>query len=113
MTKKIRRSTLILPVNQQRFVENIFVPYLQNNAALQQIHNVADRMPGFPELAFPSEKIALRERRSHADLLDDPVFQNILTRRIERLDMMLAARDAAYVSELSELLELLEKELGQ
>ncbi len=98
---------------QQRFVESVFIPYLQDNAALQQIHNVADSMPGYPEDTFPIEKIDLRERRSHADLLDDPVFQNILTRRIERLDTMLAAREEAYVSELTALIKLLDKELSQ
>ena len=70
-------------------------------------------MPGYPEDTFPIEKIELRERRSHADLLDDPVFQNILTRRIERLDTMLAAREEAYVSELTALIKLLDKELSQ
>ena len=97
--------------HQQRFVENVFVPYLQENAALQQIYNVANRMPGSTEDVFPTEMIELRERRSHADLLDDPKFQNILTRRIARLDILLSARDGAYVSDLSEVIKLLDEEL--
>ena len=97
--------------HQQRFVENVFVPYLQENAALQQIYNVANRMPGSTEDVFPTEMIELRERRSHADLLDDPKFQNILTRRIARLDILLSARDGAYVSDLSDVIKLLDEEL--
>lgn len=98
---------------QEIFVNNRFMPFMVENASLQQITNVGEQLPGFPEDTFPLEKIELRELRSHSNLLDDPVFQNLLTRRIERMGMMLAARDEGYVPELRELIALIEQELDE
>lgn len=98
---------------QSVFVNERFIPYLTEHAFLQQISNVGDEMPGFPEEIMPIEKIELREYRSHAPLLNDPVFQNLLTRRIERMDMLLDARDEEYLSELRELIFMIEQELDQ
>jgi hypothetical protein len=98
---------------QEIFVNNRFMPFLVENASLQQIFNVAGQTPGFPEDTFPLEKIELRELRSHSILLDDPVFQNLLTRRIGRMDMMLDARGEGYVLGLRELIALIEQELDE
>ena len=57
------------------------------------------------------EKIELRESRSHSSLLDDPVFQNLLSRRIQRTDMLSKSRDERYLSDLRELIVLVEEEL--
>ena len=89
------------------------MPFLVENASLQQISNVSEQVPGFPGDPIPLEKIELREVRSHSNLLDDPVFQNLLTRRIERMDVMLDGRDKGYVPKLRELIALVEQELDE
>jgi len=98
---------------QARFHNERFMPYLENNSSLQQIYNVAEYMPGFPEQKFDVEKIELRELRSHSLLLDDPTFQNLLTQRIARFDVMLSMRDAQYVTELRDLITQIEHELAE
>jgi hypothetical protein len=96
---------------QATFVNERFMPFLEENVSLQQISNVSEQVPGFPENKVAAEKIDLRELRSHSGLLDDPVFQNLLTRRIERINVMLDARDKEYVAELRELIALVAAEL--
>lgn len=98
---------------QASFHMDRFMPYLEQHSALQQIYNVAEHAPGFPEETFAVKKIELRNLRSHSLLLDDPVFQNLLTRRISRLGMMLNERDKLYVTELRELIALIEGELAK
>ena len=97
---------------QARFHHDRFMPYLENHASLQQIFNVAEYTPGFPEEPFDVQKIELRELRPHSRLLDDPVFQNLLTRRISRLDMMLSMRDEQYMKGLRDLIIQIEQELA-
>jgi len=97
---------------QARFHNDTFMPYLGEHASLQQIFNIADRAPGFPEEPFNVQKIELRKLRSHSLLLDDPVFQNLLTQRIARMDMLLDTREEQYVTELRELITQIEQELA-
>ena len=97
---------------QARFHNDRFMPYLEGNASLQQIFNVAEHAPGFPEEQLVVRKIELREFRSHSLLLDDPVFQNLLAQRIARMDMLLDTRDEQYVAELRELITQIEQELA-
>lgn len=97
---------------QARFHNERFMPYLENHSSLQQIFNVAEHAPGFSEEPFDVEKIELRELRTHSLLLDDPVFQNLLTRRMSRLDMMLGMRDEQYITELRDLIIQVERELA-
>lgn len=97
---------------QASFHHERFMPYLEENASMQQIFNVADYMPGFPEEPFVVQKIEPRELRPHSVLLDDPVFQNLLTQRIARFDTMLGMRDEQYVVELRELITQIEQELA-
>ena len=97
---------------QARFHNERFMPYLGEHASLQQIFNVAEFMPGFPVEPFDVQKIELRELRSHSPLLDDPVFQNLLTQRISRMDVLLDTRDEQYVSELRELIAQIEQEFS-
>ena len=58
------------------------------------------------------EKIELRELRPHSLLLDDPIFQNLLARRISRLDLMLGMRDEKYMTDLRDLIMQVEQELA-
>jgi hypothetical protein len=97
---------------QAIFHRDRLMPYLEKNASLQQIFNVAEHAPGFPEEQLTVQKIELREFRSHSLLLDDLVFQNLLAQRIARLDMMLNTRDEQYVLELRELITQIERELA-
>jgi hypothetical protein len=97
---------------QARFHNDRFMPYLEEHSSLQQIFNVAENAPGFPEEPFDVGKIEPRELRPHSLLLDDPVFQNLLARRISRLDMMLGMRDEQYVTELRDLIAQVEQELA-
>jgi hypothetical protein len=98
---------------QEKHVNDRFMPFLEENASLQQIYNADEHLPGFPVDTSPLDKIELRELRSHSPLLDDPVFQNLLTRRIGRMDNMLDARNERYVPELRELIALVEQELDE
>ena len=97
---------------QASFHNERFMPYLEEHTLLQQIFNVADRVPGSPEDSFDMRKIELRELRSHSLLLQDPVFQSLLTRRISRLDMMLDVREERYLTELRDLITKIEQELA-
>lgn len=98
--------------HQAVFVNERFMPFLEENASLQQIFNVSDQVPGVPDELFPVKTMELGTRRSHSSLLDDLLFQNLLTRRIQRLDMMLDARDEEYVSELHELIAMVVQEMA-
>ena len=98
-------------VLQARFHNERFIPYLEENASLQQISNAVTHTPGFPEELLATEKIELREHRSHSFLLDDPVFQNLLNRRIERMDPLHKTRDERYLPDLRKLIAQIEQEL--
>jgi hypothetical protein len=98
---------------QERFVNDRFLPYLEEKALFQQIYNVSGQTPGYPEESFPIERIEIREMRSHSQLLDDPVFQNLLAMRISRMYSMVNLRDSEYVVDLRELIVLIEQELAE
>jgi hypothetical protein len=85
--------------------------YLEENASLQQIYNASIQTPGHPEEVFPLESIEIGKLRSHSQLLDDPVFQNILARRILRMTAMVNLLESEYVTELREVIVLIEREL--
>jgi hypothetical protein len=98
---------------QERFVNESFLPYLEENALFQQIYNVSGQVPGHPEESTPIERIEIREIRSHSQLLDDLVFQNLLARRISRMYSMVNLLDSEYVVDLRELIVLIEQELAE
>lgn len=98
---------------QARLVDESYIPYLERNASLQQIYNAGEQTPGHPEESVPAESIELREMRSHSHLLDDPIFQNMLARRIGRMTTMVNLGDSEYMAELHELIGLIEQELAK
>jgi len=102
-------------VHQQEFFDERFMPFLEENTSMQQIYQVATRRPGKPSTledeGWPQHKIELKALRSHLHLLEDPVFQNLLTQRIEEQTVLLDARPEYYQSGLDELITLIEQEL--
>jgi hypothetical protein len=98
---------------QARLVDESYIPYLEENASLQQIYNAGEQTPGHPEESVPAQRIELREMRSHSHLLDDPIFQNMLARRIGRMTTMVNLGDSEYMVELRELIGLIEQELAE
>jgi len=97
--------------HHQDFFDRRFMPFLEENTSLQQIYHVAAQMPGFPDNTFPQHTIEMKERVAHSHLLQDRVFQNLLTRRIEELTTLTDFRSSAYQPELRELIVLIEQEL--
>lgn len=98
---------------QVRLVQESYIPYLEENASLQQIYSAGEQTPGHPEESVLAQRIELRELRSHSHLLDDPVFQNMLARRIDRMTSMVNLGDSEYLAELRELIGLIEQELAE
>lgn len=97
--------------HHQEFFDRVFMPFLDNNTSLQQIYQVSSQMPGHPGSNFPQHTIELRELANHSLLLEDKVFQNLLTRRIEELTTLMEFRPETYQSELRELIILVNQEL--
>jgi hypothetical protein len=97
--------------HHQDYLDGTFIPFLDENASLQQIYQVAEQMPGFPDTTFPQHTIELRELTAHSHLLGDRMFQNLLTRRIEELTSLTDFRSTNYQLELRELITLIGQEL--
>jgi hypothetical protein len=73
---------------ETEFVENIFYPYLDENASLAQIWGADDGQPGDSKSAYSSTEFPVgreavqHSEYSHRELLGNRQFQNILIRRI-------------------------------
>jgi hypothetical protein len=96
------------------------MPYLREEALIQQIFSAGDHAPGHPDIVFPGEKVALRESVSHRQLLADRKFQNLLSQRIANLldidqfqPELRGTDSASAIKDLHEIIKLLKQELAQ
>ncbi len=101
------------------FYRNYWMPYLREEASVQQIFNAGDHSPGDPDMVFPGEKVELREIISHRQLLADGKFQNLLSQRIafllniDQFQPEMGGGGLGTVTDnLQEILDLLEQELA-
>lgn len=79
--------------------------------ALGQLHNADDGPPGFPELPYDGgRKIALATSVSHADLLSNRKFQNMLLERDTLITDILTLAFPQVADDLDETIRLLEAE---
>jgi hypothetical protein len=84
------------------FVENIFYPYLDENASLAQIWGADDGQPGIVKSAFNSTEYPVgreavqHSEYSHRELLGNRQFQNILIRRILTLQNSKGWEESVY-----------------
>ena len=87
---------------ETEFIENIFYPYLDENASLAQIWGADDGQPGTLKSAinstdFPIGREAVRHSEySHRQLLEKRQFQNIVVRRILTLQNSKGWEDGVY-----------------
>ena len=103
------------------FYRNYWMPYLREEALIQQIFSAGDHAPGHPDIVFPGEKVILREIVSHRQLLADRKFQNLLSQRIANLldidqfqpELLRGTDSASAIEDLHEIIKLLEQELAQ
>ena len=95
------------------FYANWQMPFLVQHTSLAQILNAIDGAPGREEWKYDSgRKIVLKRSVSHAHLLADPVFQNLLLERDILITDLLTEAFAGLGEDLDETIGLLEQELG-
>jgi hypothetical protein len=72
------------------FFNNTQVKYLMHNAELRQIYIASNSTPGLPQ-TWPIEDVEIDGLVSHADMIHDREFRNIVTERINLLSVILDA----------------------
>jgi glycerol-3-phosphate cytidylyltransferase-like family protein len=64
------------------FFKDVWTPFLRQNAYMPQIHNFVDELPGTGEEDYIPDIKLSSHAGSHADLIGDREFQNILLQRL-------------------------------
>ena len=94
------------------FFNKIQVPFLIKHTVLQQIWNIGQHRPGFPNINFPSIlEVPLRETVSHRSLLENREFQSILAQRARSLVDIQMWSSAGVEESVAEVIQLIELEL--
>jgi hypothetical protein len=97
---------------QYELYRDRYMPYLEANSLMQQISNASFQQPGNTGIAWPGERIEVKDPVSHRKLLSDRVFQNLLTQRITWITEMLTFVPIGTRDDLDEIIVLIERELG-
>ena len=81
------------------------------SAELRQIYVASNYTPGFPERSWPIEDVEIDSLISHANMIKDRQFRNIVTERINLLSVILDATDPTLYSDLAKMIDGVGREL--
>ena len=96
------------------FTRSVIHPYLRENISLLQLNDRLLKRPGDPTHTADVPVIDLKTTTSHAAVLNDMTFRNILAQRQDILtDILSLARDPEMPQRLDETIAQLEREVGQ
>lgn len=94
------------------YYQRRLMPFLEKNTSILQIYDIPAHRPGFPEAQYPNVFPPSSSSESHRALLANREFQNILIGRVVTLTNIVEWRVSDVQTELREIIDLLETELG-
>ena len=109
------KFTWILAVlaEDMEFTRSVIHPYLRDNVSLLQLNERPLKRPGDPTYTADAPILDLETTMSHAAVLSDMTFRNMLAQRQDILaDILSLARDPELPQRLDETIALLEQEIG-
>ena len=93
------------------FFNNTQVRYLMRNADLAQIYTASNKTPGHPEDSWPIENFKIDSPISHANIIRDKEFRNIVTERINLITVIVDLNDQSFHDDLARIIAGVEHEL--
>jgi hypothetical protein len=93
------------------FFNNTQVRYLMRHADLAQIYTASDKFPGHPDKSWPIENYEIDSPSSHANIIRDKEFRNIVTERINLIANIVDLNNQSLHDDLARIIAGVEREL--
>jgi len=97
--------------NDQRFHNDVLIPFFIANVNLPQIANNTEHSPGHPENKYVFPEFAISTQYDHSDLVSKVEFQGLLVAKIDKL-VDISRQFDSLEKTLNESIELIRDELN-